>query len=101
MLLFYSVLTYIDLYTGLVALISVLIMLFIPMCFLIWWKKRKQEWNNHAKYYSECLDGIQGMISLKAFNADKKYVKDIKECGEDYRKSIMEHLRVTIIEGTF
>ena len=41
------------------------------------------------------------MISLKAFNADKKYVKDIKECGEDYRKSIMEHLRVTIIEGTF
>lgn len=28
-------LTYIDLYTGLVALISVLIMLFIPMCFLI------------------------------------------------------------------
>ncbi|MDK4500998.1 ATP-binding cassette domain-containing protein [Fusobacterium necrophorum] len=95
-------LTYIDLYTGLVALISVLIMLFIPMCFFNMMKEKgKQEWNNHAKYYSECLDGIQGMISLKAFNADKKYVKDIKECGEDYRKSIMEHLRVTIIEGTF
>lgn len=100
--IFAAFLIYIDLYTGFVALISVFIMLFIPMCFFHMMKEKgKKEWDNHAKYYSECLDGIQGMISLKAFNADKKYVRDIEKCGEDYRKSIMEHLRVTIIEGTF
>lgn len=95
-------LTYIDFYVGITAFISVLMMLFIPMLFFgIMKEKGEKEWDRHAKYYSECLDGIQGMINLKSFNADKKYVNDIKEYGEEYRKSIMEHLRITIIEGTF
>ena len=101
-IIFIVFLVYIDIYTGFVAFASVLIMLFIPMCFFNLMKEKgKEEWSNHAKYYSDSLDGIQGMITLKAFNADKKYVRDIEKCGEDYRKAIMEHLRVTIIEGTF
>ena len=97
-IIFIVFLVYIDIYTGFVAFASVLIMLFIPMCFFNLMKEKgKEEWSNHAKYYSDSLDGIQGMITLKAFNADKKYVRDIEKCGEDYRKAIMEHLRVTII----
>lgn len=100
--IFIAFLSYIDIYVGVVALLSVIIMILIPMCFFFLMKERgKQEWENHAKYYSECLDGIQGMQSLKAFNADKEYLEDIKQIGETYRKSVMAHLGVTIIEGTF
>lgn len=100
--LFILLLVRIDGYSGVVALVSVLVMLFIPMMFFRLMKdKGKEEWRWHAKYYSECLDGIQGMISLKAFNADKKYVDEIKTYGENYRKAVMDHLGVTIIEGTF
>ena len=96
------ILFYIDIYTGLVSLISVIMMLAIPMVFFKLMKEKgKKEWEEHANYYSECLDGIQGMVSLKAFNADAKYVRDVKAHGENFRKAVMDHLKVTIIEGTF
>lgn len=100
--IFIIILFYIDIYTGLVSLISVIMMLAIPMVFFKMMKEKgKKEWEEHANYYSECLDGIQGMVSLKAFNADAKYVRDVKAHGENFRKAVMDHLKVTIIEGTF
>ena len=100
--IFIIILFYIDIYTGLVSLISVIMMLAIPMVFFKLMKEKgKKEWEEHANYYSECLDGIQGMVSLKAFNADAKYVRDVKAHGENFRKAVMDHLKVTIIEGTF
>lgn len=100
--IFIIFLMYVDIYTGIVSLVSVVMMLVIPMLFFgIMKEKGKKEWEEHATYYSECLDGLQGMVSLKAFNADAKYVRDIKNYGENYRKAIMAHLKVTIIEGTF
>lgn len=100
--IFIIILFYIDIYTGLVSLISVIMMLAIPMVFFKLMKEKgKKEWKEHANYYSECLDGIQGMVSLKAFNADAKYVRDVKAHGENFRKAVMDHLKVTIIEGTF
>ena len=100
--IFILILLHIDIYTGMVSLISVVMMLVIPMLFFTLMKEKgKKEWEEHATYYSECLDGLQGMISLKAFNADSKYVGEIKSYGENYRKAIMAHLKVTIVEGTF
>lgn len=100
--IFIVILFYIDIYTGFVSLISVIMMLVIPMVFFKLMKEKgKKEWEEHANYYSECLDGIQGMVSLKAFNADAKYVRDVKIHGENFRKAVMDHLKVTIIEGTF
>ncbi|WP_330365894.1 ABC transporter ATP-binding protein/permease [Catonella morbi] len=100
--IFIMILFYMDIYVGLVSLISVIMMLLIPMVFFKLMKEKgKKEWEEHANYYSECLDGIQGMVSLKAFNADAKYVRDVKAHGENFRKAVMDHLKVTIIEGTF
>ena len=100
--IFIIFLFYIDIYVGIVSLISVIMMLVIPMVFFKLMKEKgKKEWEEHANYYSECLDGIQGMVSLKAFNADAKYVRDVKAHGENFRKAVMDHLKVTIIEGTF
>ena len=100
--IFIMILFYMDIYVGLVSLISVIMMLVIPMVFFKLMKEKgKKEWEEHANYYSECLDGIQGMVSLKAFNADAKYVRDVKAHGENFRKAVMDHLKVTIIEGTF
>ena len=100
--IFIMILFYMDIYVGLVSLISVIMMLVIPMVFFKLMKEKgKKEWEEHANYYSECLDGIQGMVSLKAFNADAKYVRDVKAQGENFRKAVMDHLKVTIIEGTF
>lgn len=101
-MLFVVFLSYVDIYTGVVAFLSVWIMLLIPMSFFRLMRRRgEEEWKWHAKYYSECLDGIQGMVNLKAFNADERYVKEVKHYGESYRKAVMSHLGVTIIEGTF
>ena len=100
--IFIMILFYMDIYVGLVSLISVIMMLVIPMVFFKLMKEKgKKEWEEHANYYSECLDGIQGMVSLKAFNADAKYVRDVKAHGKNFRKAVMDHLKVTIIEGTF
>ena len=100
--IFIMILFYMDIYVGLVSLISVIMMLVIPMVFFKLMKEKgKKEWEEHANYYSECLDGIQGMVSLKAFNADAKYVRDVKAHGENFRKAVMDHRKVTIIEGTF
>ena len=100
--IFIMILFYMDIYVGFVSLISVIMMLVIPMVFFKLMKEKgKKEWEEHANYYSECLDGIQGMVSLKAFNADAKYVRDVKAHGENFRKAVMDHLKITIIEGTF
>lgn len=100
--IFIIFLCYMDIYVGVVSLVSAVMMLAIPMLFFKLMKERgKKEWEEHANYYSECLDGIQGMVSLKAFNADAGYVRDIKIHGEKFRKAVMEHLKVTIIEGSF
>lgn len=92
---------YVDFYSGLIITICILIMLIIPMSFFKIMKERGQEeWAYHAEYYSECLDGILGMTTLKTLNADGDYVYGIKEYGENYRKAVMNHLSVTIIEGS-
>lgn len=100
-LLFAVVLLSIDWWTGIIAIISCVAMIVIPMFFFKLMKKRGiEEWEMHAKYYSECLDGIQGMISLKSLNADKWYIERLKRNGEGFRKTVMAHLKVTMIEGS-
>jgi len=91
----------IDWATALVCLIAAIGMLICPMCFYeIMTGKGKKEWEEHSKYYSDCLDGIQGVSSLKAFNANDKQIKKMKIRGEEFRTAIMNHLKITIIEGS-
>lgn len=89
-----------DWITGLVALHSTLGVLLCPMLFFRLMNKRGgEEWSDNAKYYSDCLDGIQGISTLKSFNANGRQKEKIHVQGEKLRKSIMRHLNVTIVEN--
>lgn len=91
-----------DPWTSLIVLIAVLAMLLTPMTFFSLMRKRgRVEWLAHAAYYSECLDSIQGLDSLKALNALEKQKDQLQNAGEKHRKAIMSHLRVTMLEGAF
>ena len=101
-LLFIIFLFKLDIVTGAAALIALVMMLIIPMMFFKIMRERGEDelaW--HSRYYSECLDGVQGMVTLKALNADEDYSDFIKKLGEQVRKAIMNHLKITMTEGCF
>ncbi len=52
----------------------------------------------HAQYYSDCLDSVQGITTLKAFNANARQKQMIHKKGEQLRQAIMGHLRITMLE---
>lgn len=98
--IFLMALFIIDSVSGTVALISCICMLAAPMCFYRSMKGLgKNEWDARAGYYSDCLDGIQGISTLKALNANRLQIKRIKEQGEKLRRAVMTHLKVTMTEG--
>ncbi|ESE30853.1 ABC transporter, ATP-binding protein [Eubacterium brachy ATCC 33089] len=100
--IFVVFLFYVDYFTGVTALFACIAMIVIPMLFFNIMRKRgMEEWNMHAEYYSNCLDGIQGMINLKALGADDWYIKNIKKSGENFRIAVMSHLKITMLEGAF
>lgn len=50
------------------------------------------EWKETDRFYSDCLDGIQGIITLKAFNANERHRKTVNEQAEVMRKTTMNNL---------
>lgn len=99
---FIAFLIYVDIVTGLIGVISCIAMIIIPMLFFRIMRNRGvKEWEMHAEYYSNCLDGIQGMVSLKALCADKRYVSKTRLLGDSLRISVMNHLKITMLEGAF
>lgn len=71
-----------------------------PMLFYPIMRKRgEKEMALHGKYYSDCLDSLQGMTTLKAFNADGRQRQVIAQSGEALRKGIMAQLRITMLEN--
>lgn len=94
------VLAFMDIYTSAVCLIATILMSLCPMIFYHLMKDRGQEeWDAHTKYYSDCLDSIQGMTTLKAFGANKKREIQIREGGEYLRKCVIKHLKISMIEN--
>ena len=71
-----------------------------PMIFYFLMRERgEKEMQAHSQYYSDCLDSIQGMTTLKAFNADARRRKLIHEKGEQLRKAVMSQMRITMLEN--
>lgn len=97
---FITALACIDSISSLVALFSCLCVLFTPMYF---YKNMKNlgsdEWEKRSEYYSDCLDGIQGVVALKSLNANRSQILRIAESGEKLRRAVMSHLKVTMTEG--
>lgn len=89
-----------DILVGFSTLLPVLAMLICP-----WIMEDKmsqegeKEWKAHDRYLSEYLDSIQGIVALKSFNANKRQKEKLVDDGENYRKIIMKHLKITITEG--
>ena len=75
-------------------------MLGCPMLFYFLMRKRGEaEMQAHAQYYSDCLDSVQGMSTLKAFNANGRQKEAIYQKGERLRQAVMGQLRVTMLEN--
>ncbi len=74
-------------------------LLICPMVFYFLMRRRGvEEMRMHAQYYSECLDSVQGVTTLKAFNANERQKQMIHKKGEQLRQAIMGHLRITMLE---
>lgn len=88
-----------DWVTGIVCLFACIGMFACPNLFYpIMSVRGEKEWNAHSAYYSDCLDSIQGMTTLKAFNANQTRREFIHKSGENLRIKIMEQLKITMAE---
>ena len=71
-----------------------------PMLFYFLMRRRGDaEMRAYSAYYSDCLDSLQGMTALKAFNAGERQKKVIHDKGEELRAAVMGHLRITMLEN--
>lgn len=94
------ILAVLDWVTALVCFAAFVGMLGCPMAFYRLMEERgKKEWEVHSSYYADCLDSIQGMVTLKALNANEERRKYIHAEGDKMRLCIMEQLRVTMLEN--
>lgn len=86
--------------TALICTVACLGIYVCPMLFYFLMRKRGEaEMRAHAEYYSDCLDSIQGISTLKAFNANGHQREIIHEKGEKLRQAVMGQLRITMLEN--
>ena len=55
------------------------------------------EWNENDEYYSVCLEGLQGIVTLKALNANEIHSKKVEAQSEKNRQKIMQNLQRTTL----
>lgn len=95
-----SVLFYLDAAVGVICLAGACGMLGFPMLFFKVMRERGEAENKaHSKYYADCLDAVQGLPLLKALNADVYQKEKLQKQGERLRITIMNHLKVTMIDN--
>ncbi len=86
-----------------VALVCIAAMAGLLICPMSFYKamseRGKREWEAEEKYYSDCLEGIQGIVTLKAFRADGMQKEKIHNGGEALRKTVMAQLKISMIEN--
>ena len=95
-----AILFYLDSAVGCICLVGATGMLGFPMLFFKVMRERGEKENAaHSKYYADCLDAVQGLPSLKALNADDYQKAKLQKQGEILRVTIMNHLKVTMIDS--
>ena len=83
-----------------ICLIGCIGMFACPMMFYYLMKDSgKKEWAAHTAYYGDCLDSVQGMTTLKSFNANAERRKFIYKRGEELRLTIMDQLKISMLEN--
>ncbi len=59
--------------------------------------RSEKEWEDNDSFYSTCLDGLQGIATLKALNANELHRQKVQELSEENRISIMKNLHFTTL----
>ncbi len=62
-------------------------------------KLNQQQWTLLTRLGGHFLDTIQGLTTLKLFNASKREARVIERISEDYRESTMKVLRVAFLSS--
>lgn len=95
-----SVVAQFNLLTACMCVIGCVGMIICPMIFYFLMRERgEREMQAHSAYYSDCLDSIQGLSTLKAFNANERQREIIHSKGEELRQAVMGQLRITMLEN--
>ncbi|MCF7985130.1 MAG: thiol reductant ABC exporter subunit CydD [Thiohalocapsa sp.] len=90
----------IDWLSGLVMLVTApLIPLFMILIGTGVERLNQQQWKTLARMGAHFLDVIQGLTTLKLFNASRREAEVIARISDDYRRSTMEVLRVAFLSS--
>ncbi|MDQ7073330.1 MAG: ABC transporter transmembrane domain-containing protein [Gammaproteobacteria bacterium] len=90
----------IDWISGLVLLITApLIPLFMILIGKGTQRLNKKQWRKLARMSAHFLDMIQGLTTLKIFNASRREINTIQRISDDYRRSTMSVLRVAFLSS--
>lgn len=62
-------------------------------------KLNQQQWRKISRLSHRFLDAIQGLTTLKMFNAGQREIRIVREISEDYAKSSLSVLRVAFLSA--
>ncbi|WP_096174467.1 thiol reductant ABC exporter subunit CydD [Cohaesibacter sp. ES.047] len=62
-------------------------------------KLNQKQWRKLARLSAHFLDMIQGLTTLKLFNASRKEAETVSRMAEDYRRTTMSVLRVAFLSS--
>ncbi len=62
-------------------------------------KRNQQQWQEMARMSAHFLDVIQGLTTLKLFNASRREVQMVAQLSEAYRKGTMSVLRIAFLSS--
>lgn len=62
-------------------------------------KRNQQQWRQLARMSAHFLDVIQGLTTLKLFNASRREAEIVAAIAEEYRKSTMAVLRIAFLSS--
>lgn len=84
---------------GIISLMSFLAALYAPIFFLSVLSKLSEEhWSSYVDLNAEFVDTVQGMTTLKAFNASTRIGKNLKEKMHGLFYKTMVNLRMNLID---
>ena len=62
-------------------------------------RRNQRQWRQLARMSAHFLDVIQGLTSLKLFNASRREAETIARISDDYRKSTLSVLRIAFLSS--
>lgn len=84
---------------GIMVLATALIALFVPIFFVDWISKFTEDhWQSYTDLNAEFVDCVQGMVTLKAFNAAQRVGDYLKNKMNVLFKATMKSLRINLAD---